>query len=359
MPFEAPPGQLCGIVLAGAYPRGRSLFDRLLPRPLLPVAQRPIITYSLRWLAEAGVGIQDVTVCANGAARGVRTVLQGATGLPERVTFHEDWMPRGTAGCVRDAGLRTLASTFVVIDGTTVPRIDLSVMLEKHTADRAALTVGVGPRLIPAGVYIFDRRVLDYVGGAGFQDIKEALIPRLHAAGERVGVCVAVAASPRVFDVESYLAVNDWMIGRAAVEHRVPEGYELRQGSLIHQSARVSSRARLVGPLVIGPDATVEADATLVGACALGSGSFVGRRALVSRSVLWSNCRLEKDSLVDRCLIAHDTIVPARRNLYRTVEAGPLVARLDLDGRVVDPPGQPSRGQASPVGRASEPVQAT
>ena len=38
-----------GIVLAGAYPSHGAL-DQLVPRPLLPVAQQPLISYSLRWM---------------------------------------------------------------------------------------------------------------------------------------------------------------------------------------------------------------------------------------------------------------------------------------------------------------------
>jgi hypothetical protein len=75
--------------------------------------------------------------------------------------------------------------------------------------------------------------------------------------------------------------------------------------------------------------------------------------------VLWSNCRLEKDSLVDRCLIAHNTIVPARQSLYRTLEAGSLVGRLDLDERFVDSISRPSEGQARPVRNNREPARAT
>jgi len=46
---------------------------------------------------------------------------------------------------------------------------------------------GVDAQVLPAGVYVFERRALEHVASTGFQDIKENLIPRLHRAGERAG----------------------------------------------------------------------------------------------------------------------------------------------------------------------------
>src|SRR5512134_3977729 len=99
--FES--GSVHGIVIAGTYPAAGSALDALVPRPLLPVAQQPLITYALRWMHSAGVA--HGTVCANSAARSIRTRLDAAT-LGIGLDYLEDWNPRGAAGCVRDAGTR-------------------------------------------------------------------------------------------------------------------------------------------------------------------------------------------------------------------------------------------------------------
>jgi NDP-sugar pyrophosphorylase family protein len=327
-----------GVVLAGAYPRARSAFDRLVPRPLLPVAQTPIVAYPLRWLAEAGV--PGATVCANSTTRTVRSALHGTSGLPARVEFHEDWMPRGAAGCVRDAGLQTNARTFIVVDGTTIPCGDLRDLLDTHTRSEAALTVCAHsePRatasnaaLRPNGVYVFDRSIFDHIAPNGFQDIKEALIPRLHSAGVRIAVHEGQGACPRIYDAWSYLTVNRWAISRLSV-NGVPQDYTRRGEALVHASACVSPQARLVGPLVLGCGVTVEDNATLVGPTAIGSGSLVARGAVVSRSVVWSNCRLGRDSLVDRCVLSDDALVPPHASLYGALKIASPLRPVRSDG---------------------------
>ena len=50
-------GSVHGIVVAGAYPAARSTLDALSPRPLLPVAHQPLITFAL---LKAGAGVIDI-----------------------------------------------------------------------------------------------------------------------------------------------------------------------------------------------------------------------------------------------------------------------------------------------------------
>jgi NDP-sugar pyrophosphorylase family protein len=310
-----------GIVVAGVYPVGRSTLDALIPRPLLPVAQQPLITYALRWMKDGGA--ERATVCANNAARSIRERLSAAE-LEITVDFVEDWNPRGAAGCVRDAGLRTESRTFLVADGTAVPVESAVELLAAHRASGALLTVVVGAdstgRLGPTGVYVFDRRALDFIPADGFQDIKERLIPRLYDSGEVVATHVARAVAPRVVTTESYLALDHWAVERAA---RSPHaGFRAHGESAVHDSAWVDAGARLLGPVLLGPGVAVHAGATLVGPLSVGARSTIGSGAVVSRSVVWSGCAIGNGALVDRCMLADGVTVEPRRPLFGEVRAG-------------------------------------
>lgn len=309
-----------GIVLAGAYPRGQSALDDMAPRPLLPVAQRPLVTYSLRWMR--GGGIASATICANSAARAIRTGL-GRSAFDMRLDYLEDWSPRGAAGCVRDAGERTNAGTFVVADGTAVPILDIDELLEAHHASEAAMTVVVGAdaagRLRPTGVYVFARRTFGFIPEDGFQDIKEKLIPRLYAAGEQVSTHMASAVAPRVVNVDSYLALNQWAIERASRHAGGTDGFQASGEALVHYSASVDPSARLLGPVLVGPRASVRAGATLVGPVSIGQDSTVGDGAVVSRSVVWSGCVVGERALVDRCMLGDHARIESQKVIFSAV----------------------------------------
>jgi NDP-sugar pyrophosphorylase family protein len=321
--------RLSAVVLAGTHSWSGSTFERLGPRPLVPVALAPLVSYSLRWLERAGV--RRVTICANGTTRAIEAALADSD-FGVDLEYYKDSTPRGAAGCVRDAGLSTEASTLVVLDGTAVPVVDFEELMACHRASGAALTAVVhGDRHTPSappspgGVYVFDRRVLDHVAGAGFQDIKENLIPRLRRAGERVAAYLSGGFCPHVLDARTYLAVNEWMLQRLAGES------DGDHGPLVDADAFVDPAARLVGPVQLGPGVRVERGATIVGPTSIGPDSVVCRNALVSRSAVWSECVVGDGAVVHGCIVGDEAVVPSRTRLFNAVRAhegrGPVAAR--------------------------------
>ncbi len=341
-------GNVHGIVVAGVYPAGQCALDELVPRPLLPVAQRPLITYALRFMRGGGLG--HATICVNSGARVIRDRLDTSQ-LGLQIDCLEDWSPRGAAGCARDAGLRTDARTFVVADGTAVPVLDLGELLASHASAGAALTVVVGAdasgRLRPSGVYVFDRRAFDFIPADGFQDIKEKLIPRLYESGEHVATHMADAVVPRVVNTDTYLALDQWAVERASSHPDSADGFRVCGQAVVHHSAWVDPGARLLGPVLIGPAATVHAGATVVGPANIGAGTTLGRGAVVSRSVLWSGCVVGDGALVDRCMLADGVRVEPRRPLFAELRVGEARRRQ---------PGMPGRPIWDPIAAALRPA---
>ncbi len=335
MRLVSPRSNVSAVVLVGAYEWGKSPFDRLRPRPLLPVAQIPVVCYALDWLSQAAV--DSAAICVNSETQRVREVLGQGTQHSLPLEYVTDATPRGPAGCVRDAAERTNAHTLVVVDGTTIPSFELEPMLAVHRAQKAALTVVVhqegstqsrpGGAFIPGGIYILDRAVLDHIPAQGFQDIKEGLIPRLYDAGARVVTHVARGASPQILNAGTYLSVNHWMIESLMERPVTVPDYHARGQVMAHSTARIAGDARIVGPVVIGPGATVAKDATIVGPAAIGADCTVESHAVVSRSVAWARCTVSGGALVDNCILADDAVVPKGGKFFGALMASPAPGR--------------------------------
>jgi len=317
-----------GIVLVGTHPWTRTAFDRLPPRPLLPIAHRPLLSYSLSWLRDGGV--RDAAVCANRETQALESRLHRHVPAGLRVSYHEDTMPRGAAGAIRDAADTSHANTFVVTDGTAIPTADLTALLAFHHGSGAAMTVvshlepahhGKAPLQVPTGIYVFNRDALDEIPERGFCDIKENLIPQLHRANETVCAFTVDHPNPRVLDASSYRAVNEWMVDQLIASRSVPEGYVLSGSSLIHREAIVARDATFVGPVLVGPGARVATGAVIVGPTSIGRDATVGRDALVSRSAVWRRCILQEQVVADRCILADDSIVAPATRVFGEVMA--------------------------------------
>jgi NDP-sugar pyrophosphorylase family protein len=321
-------GTVQGIVLAGVHPWGDCALERVTSRPLMPVAGRPLVWHPLHWLSAGGV--ESATVCANGDTGAMRDALGDGVGLNLALRYFEDRMPRGPAGCARDAAAGTEAELLLVVDGTAIPRINLEKLLEAHVRREADVTVVASvargaagsdaTSLEPVGIYVLSRAVLDHIGDKGYQDIKERLIPALRRAGKRVCVHAVEGGSvPRVIDSESYLAVGAWAVQSIAEMNALPPGYTRRAGAWIHESALIASSAQLLGPVLIGPGTIVGEGAIIVGPTATGAGCVVGERCVVCRTVMWDRCRLGTGSIVDECVLTDDADVEAELVVRRTV----------------------------------------
>jgi NDP-sugar pyrophosphorylase family protein len=314
-----------GVVLVGTHPWANSAFDRLLPRTLLPVAHRPLLSYALSWLSDGG--IHHAAVCANRETQMLRARLQRHVPNGMSVSYHEDVMPRGAAGALRDAAYASHCDTFIVTDGTSIPNVDLGDVLAHHRTSGAAMTIlvhsesdrhGNSCAQVPTGIYVCNRDALEDIPQRGFYDLKENLIPQLYRTGQRV-VAYTAAANPRVLDASSYLAVNEWMVEQLVERGDAPEGYVQSGSCLHHRDAVIADNVDFVGPVLVGPRARVMSGAVVVGPTSIGLEAVVNAGVLLSRSAVWRRCVIGENAIADRCILADDTVVETETQAFRAV----------------------------------------
>lgn len=326
---------LHGVILAGSQSWGGCQLDNLCSRPLLPLLGRPVIWYALDWFRRSG--IHRISVCGNSHTRDMRDYLGDGSQFGLNIEYREDPVPRGTAGCIRDAVARSIASTIVAADATVLTDIDLQELLAKHHQMGAGMTVVTGKdpaipgpnHLRPAGVYVISRPALDHVSPSSYQDIKEMWIPRLYKQRVKV-VChhIDLNSYVRVLNGKSYLNASAWAIRKTLGMAKPATGYRQVGSSLVHESARVAPSVRLVGACVIGPESRVRENATLVGPCVLGARSTVGPSSVISHSTLWTGARVGARVIVDRSILSMQSIVEPWAVIRDAVYGSPSGADL-------------------------------
>ncbi len=197
------------VILAGG--RGTRLrpYTTVLPKPLVPVGERPILETIITQLVEAGYTQIDLSVGHLGEL--IRAYLTEKKIVPDHVELNYVWerQPLGTAGALRL--LENLEEPFLVMNGDVLTTLDYAQLMRFHRAGGAALTIashqkdvklslgviegsdGVvtgyieKPTLhyeVSMGVYIYDPRVLSYIpeGACDLPDVVLSLIE----AGEKV-----------------------------------------------------------------------------------------------------------------------------------------------------------------------------
>lgn len=319
-----------GIVLAGVHVWQDGSLESIVPRPLLPVAHKPLMHYSLQWLANGGV--RSVTLCANSASRLVRMYMGDGQWMGVRLSYYEDMQPRGPAGCVHDTALRFDADYYVVIDGSVIPEGSAADVVDAHMTSGADLTVAVAKPdgvaraslkgYSPAGIYVMSRHVMTHIGHTGYQDIKEGLIPALRKEGMQVSTYPMQSRCQQVINPCTYLRANLRMLSDYVGSKGASDDYDMLGESVVHRTASLYDGCRLYGPVMVGASTVIESGATIIGPTVIGEGCHISSDAVLCRSVLWDHCEISGGVMIDNSILTNDARIAAGSRMYRVVHTG-------------------------------------
>src|SRR6202011_5129440 len=134
------------ILVGGEGTRLRPLTSTV-PKPVVPLVDRPFISFMLEWLRRHG--IHDVIMSCGFLATSVRNVLGDGSGLGVRLRFVEEPEPRGTAGALKFAE-PMLDERFLMLNGDILTDLDISEQISQHERTKARATLALVPVADPS-----------------------------------------------------------------------------------------------------------------------------------------------------------------------------------------------------------------
>lgn len=145
-------------VLAGGLGTRLRPYTTVLPKPLVPVGDRPILELIFDWLARSDV--QRADVCIGHLGELIQTYFSQAQTIPAGLDVHWQWEaePLGTAGALRF--IPDVVETLLVVNGDILTDLDPREMLEFHRARGAALTIATQQAQVQT-----DLGVIEHVDG--------------------------------------------------------------------------------------------------------------------------------------------------------------------------------------------------
>ena len=117
------------LILAGGEGTRLRPLTSTVPKPVVPLVDRPFIAFMLDWLR--GHGVDDVVMSCGHMADGVRDVLGDGSALGLRLRYLEEPRPLGTGGALKFAE-DLLDERFLMLNGDVLTDIDISAQLAQH-----------------------------------------------------------------------------------------------------------------------------------------------------------------------------------------------------------------------------------
>jgi mannose-1-phosphate guanylyltransferase len=325
------------ILVGGEGTRLRPLTSTV-PKPVVPLVDRPFISFMLEWLKLHG--IDDVIMSCGFLATSVRNVLGDGSGLGIRLRFVEEPDPRGTAGALKFAE-SLLDERFLMLNGDVLTDIDLTAQIAQHEATGATATLALVPvadptnyglvhvnedrsvrdflekpsqdaidtNLISAGAYVLERSILELVPAERNVSIEREVWPLLVGDGlyafPSESYWLDIGTPDRylqgTFDIiegNVKTAVTDrlgdsWL----AIDPSAEVAGRVVPPAVIERGARIAPGAHVGSLVVLGADVKVASGATIERAVVL-DGTTVGEGCTLRDCIVAGGCRIGANTQV-------------------------------------------------------------
>jgi NDP-sugar pyrophosphorylase family protein len=204
------------VILAGGKGARLAPYTKILPKPLMPIGDMPILEIMLRQMKRAGVS--DVILTVGHLAELLHAFFQDGERLGLHIEYSLEDRPLGTAGPLSLVADR-LDDTFLVANGDVLTTLDLRELVANHQRSGAVATIasharkvkidlGVlqfnsdgkeGPSdeligyiekptydfFVSMGIYIFQPQVLEFIPYNQYLDFPDLVLKLIHN-GQRV-----------------------------------------------------------------------------------------------------------------------------------------------------------------------------
>jgi mannose-1-phosphate guanylyltransferase len=300
------------LILAGGEGTRLRPLTSTVPKPVVPLVDRPFIAFMIEWLR--GHGVDDVILACGFMADGVRSVLGDGSSLGVRLRYIEEPEPLGTGGALKYAE-DLLDERFFMLNGDVLSDIDLTAQLRQHEATGARATLALMPvddpssyglvrrdddlsvrqfvekpspeeidtNLVNAGAYILHRDVLDGMAPAGTKiSIERDVFPTLVGNGlygyEASGYWMDIGTPERYLQATFEILEHEV---HTEVGQRIAEA-----GGVLYEGGQAELEGTVHGPAIVGAGTRLAPTAIVGARTVLGRGVTVHAGAHIDSSVV-------------------------------------------------------------------------
>ena len=328
------------ILVGGEGTRLRPLTNSV-PKPMLPVLNRPFLEHTIHYLKK--YGITEIILALSYLPGAIKGYFGDGRAFGVRLHYTIEDSPLGTAGAVKKSE-KYLDSTFAVLNGDIYTDLDMAAMLAFHRHKKATATIAltwvdnpcafgvvetdgngkvrqfiekpapdkVTTNWINAGVYLLEPEVLGQVPAKTPYMFERGLFPRLLELGKNM---CGYQFRSRWLDMgtaEKYLCLNcDLLVSGDKPDFMDMPGED---GLYCAEDATIDPSAQINGPAIVASRSRIGRQVRLIGPVVIGADCTIGDGAVLEEAVLWQGVTIGAGAVLRKCIVGNDTeIQPGER----------------------------------------------
>jgi mannose-1-phosphate guanylyltransferase len=129
------------VILAGGLGTRLQPYTFFIPKPMLPLGNKPLLEHIIEWLTQARQ-IDEIVVCVSYLHRTIEDYFEDGSRLGVKIEYARSDRPLATAGQLKTAE-PLIDDTFVCVYGDAVYEFPLTNMIHEHKKSKALITMAL------------------------------------------------------------------------------------------------------------------------------------------------------------------------------------------------------------------------
>lgn len=338
------------VIMAGGEGKRLRPITCTMPKPMVPLLNKPIVDYTMELLKRHGIDEAVYTLHYMGEM--IREHVGDGSAWNLQCSYSESEKPLGTAGSVKGAAIES-DEDLLVLSGDGITDVDLSAVIKAHEESGAEATIvlkkvpspteyGVAllddegsivrfiekpeqsevfSDLANTGIYILSRRALNLIPSGEEYDFSKQLFPEMLNQGMMLKGFVTESYWCDIGDISEYRRAQKDMLDGKVYFETIAKNYS---GIFTEPNAHISNTATLISPCYIGSSASIGENAIIEPYTVIGSDTVIERGSSVKRSIIFNNVKIRRDAQIRAAVVCEKTHIDDRASLYEgsTIGAG-------------------------------------
>lgn len=330
------------IIMAGGEGKRLRPITCTMPKPLVPVLNRPIVDYTMELLKKHG--ITEATYTLHYMSDVIKDHVGDGSAWGMHCNYSCSEKSLGTAGSVREA-VGEANERLIVLSGDGITDVDITSAIHAHENSGASVTIvlknvdepteygvaivdesGMVTRFIEkpeqsevfsdlanTGIYILEPEAVRMIPQGVEFDFSKQLFPKIMDAGMKIFGYKMDGYWCDVGDISEYRrAQKDMLDGKCSFQ-TTAKNYN---GIYIEANAKISDNATLIPPCYIGSGVSIGDGVLIEPYTVIGSGASIESGSSIKRSIIFDDVKIRRNVEIRGAVVCENAHIDDRASMY-------------------------------------------
>ena len=350
------------VVLAGGFGTRIQPLTNSVPKPMLPILNRPMMEHIIIKLRD-DLGIKKIAILLYFKPEVIKEYFKDGSDFGVEITYVQPDDDYGTAGAVAFAR-EFLDERFIIVSGDLVTDFDFKKIVKFHENKKSLATITltsvedplqfgvvianesgeikkflekpswgeVFSDTINTGIYIFEPQILDYIPYDENFDFAKDLFPKLMAENITIWGCLIEGYWRDVGNPTSYRDVyQDIFDGKILLPYKGELKKHDNALVYIEKGTKLPKEIKLEGLVVLGKNVVLEEKIELKNVT-IGDNSNVNTGSKIDSCTLWNDVNVSNKAVLKNCVVCNNNLIGEKVK----VNDGVIIAEhCDIESKVV------------------------